>query len=119
MNPQLEGVEEIPGTYIFDIRQSIKGLRLNRFLWNMRRPHFRELFVKDAEALMAREGLSDDEKDLIRRRDWIGMLRYGSNFFLLEKFVRVSRLSNLEVYAAMRGETLEEFLKTRNVPDAR
>jgi protocatechuate 4,5-dioxygenase alpha subunit len=119
MNPQLEGVEQIPGTYIFDIRQSIKGLRLNRFLWNMRRPHFRELFVKDAEALMAREGLSDDEKDLIRRRDWIGMLRYGSNFFLLEKFVRVSRLSNLEAYAAMRGETLEEFLKTRNVPDAR
>lgn len=119
MNPQLEGIEQIPGTYPFDIRQSVKALRLNRFFWRMRRAHFRELFVKDAEALMAREGLSDEEKDLLRRRDWIGMVRYGVNFFVLEKFVRVARLSNLEVYAAMRGETLEEFLKTRNVPDAR
>lgn len=119
MNPQLEGIDDIPGTYPFDIRQSIRALRLNRFFWRMRRPHFRELYLKDAEALMQREGLSEEERELVRRRDWIGMVRYGVNFFVLEKFVRVARLSNLEVYAAMRGETLEEFLKTRNVPDAR
>ena len=28
-------------------------------------------------------------------------------------------MSNLEVYAAMRGETFEDFMKTRRVPDAR
>ena len=26
--------------------------------------------------------------------------------------------SNLHIYAAMRGETLEDFQKTRNAPDA-
>jgi hypothetical protein len=38
---------------------------------------------------------------------------------VLEKFARVLKMSNPEVYAAMRGETLEQFLRTRNVPGAR
>jgi gallate dioxygenase len=33
---------------------------------------------------------------------------------MLEKLAAVSGVSNLHVYAAMRGETLEEFLATRN-----
>jgi hypothetical protein len=31
----------------------------------------------------------------------------------------VVKLSNPDVYASMRGETLEQFLATRNVPGAR
>ena len=42
------------------------------------------------------------------------MIHYGVIFFMLEKLAAVSGVSNLHVYAAMRGETLEEFLKTRN-----
>jgi gallate dioxygenase len=30
----------------------------------------------------------------------------------------VSGVSNLHIYAAMRGQTLEEFQKTRNAPGA-
>ena len=36
MNPQLVGIEELTGTYPFDIRQSMKAMRLNRFFWQMR-----------------------------------------------------------------------------------
>ena len=32
MNPQLEGIESLPGTYLFDLERSAKALRLNRFL---------------------------------------------------------------------------------------
>ena len=119
MNRQLEGIESIPGTYPFDLRRSVKALRLNRFFWKMREPRFREEFLRDEAGLMAREGLSEEERSLVARRDWLGLVRYGANFFVLEKLARVVRRSNLEVYAAMRGETLEEFLRTRNVPDAR
>jgi len=56
---------------------------------------------------------------MIRRRDWLGLVRYGVNFFVLEKFARVVKLSNPDVYASMRGESLEQFLATRNVPGAR
>ncbi|WP_119157808.1 protocatechuate 3,4-dioxygenase [Caldimonas tepidiphila] len=119
MNPQLEGIESIEGTYPFDLRTSIRTLRINRFFWGLARAENRELYLADPERAFEQAGLSEHERRLVREQDWIGLIRHGVNFFVLEKFVRVARKSNLEVYAAMRGETLEAFLQTRRVPDAR
>jgi hypothetical protein len=119
MNPQLAGVERVAGTYVFDLAVSVRTLRINRFFWRMTQQAWRERFLDDEEALYQQAGLSEAERDMVRRRDWLGMIRYGVNFFVLEKFARVVKLSNPHVYASMRGETLEEFLATRNVPGAR
>ena len=119
MNPQLEGIEAIEGTYPFDLRASIRALGLNRFFWGLTRPEARAAFVRDEEAAYAAAGLSEQERALVRARDWLGLIRYGVNFFVLEKFARTLKLSNADMYAAMRGESLAEFLATRNVPDAR
>ena len=119
MNPQLEGVESIPGTYPFDLRMSARAYRLNRFLWSIRDPAFREALKADPEAVYERMQLTEEERDLIRRRDWRGLIHHGACFFVLEKLGRIAGVSNAEMYAAMRGETLEEFVKTRNVPGAR
>ena len=35
-------------------------------------------------------------------------------FFVLEKLAAVLGIPNLQVYAAMRGERLEDFIQTRN-----
>ncbi len=59
-------------------------------------------------------GLTAQERDLVRRRDWRGLIHYGVIFFLLEKLAAVLGITNLHVYAAMRGQTLEDFQKTRN-----
>jgi hypothetical protein len=119
MNPQLEGIETLEGTYPFDLRSSMKTLRLNRFFWNLRLADKRDLFQRDEDEAMRQADLAEEEKTLVRSRDWLGLIRYGVNFFVLEKFARVNRISNLEVYARMRGESFEEFLKTRRIPDAR
>jgi gallate dioxygenase len=37
---------------------------------------------------------------------------------MLEKLGAVVGVSNLHIYAAMRGETLEQFQQTRNAPGA-
>ena len=58
------------------------------------------------------------ERDLLRRRDWCGLIHYGAIFFVLEKLAAVIGVSNLHVYAAMRGQPLDEFMKTRNAPSA-
>ncbi len=42
------------------------------------------------------------------------MIHYGVIFFMLEKLGAVVGVSNLHIYAAMRGQTLEDFQKTRN-----
>ncbi len=41
-------------------------------------------------------------------------MQYGAIFFVLEKMAAVVGVSNLHVYAHMRGQTLYEFQKTRN-----
>jgi len=63
--------------------------------------------------------LSAEERDMVKRLDWKALQDYGASFFCLEKLARTKGVSNPEMVAAFRGETLEEFLKTRRVPGAR
>ncbi len=118
-NPQTAGVEALGGTYLFDLRACNRALEFNRFFWHMIRPEHRAAFIADEESAMAAAGLTEAQKALVRARDWLGIVRSGVNFFVLEKWARVLKLSNLEVYAAMRGETLDAFMQTRQVPQAR
>jgi gallate dioxygenase len=46
------------------------------------------------------------------------MMRHGVIFFMLEKLGAVLGVSNLHIYAAMRGQSLAEFQQTRNAPGA-
>ena len=103
--------------YVFDLERSAKGLRLNRFLNGLTRKDNRELFLKNPDEAM--RGLSEHEKDMVRRLDWKALQDYGASFFCLEKLARTRGVSNPEMVAAFRGETLEQFLKTRRVPGAR
>ncbi|MHB8285018.1 MAG: hypothetical protein ACYDD1_10120 [Caulobacteraceae bacterium] len=118
-NPQTVGIEDLTGTYVFDLRVCNRTLNLNRFFWNMIRLASREAFWSDEEAAMTDAGLNDTEKTLVRARDWLGLVQYGVNFFVLEKWARVVKKTNLEVYAIMRSESFEDFMATRQVPDAR
>jgi gallate dioxygenase len=115
---QLAGIELLEGTYPFDFARSVKAYRLNDFLHRMVEPAHRARFLADPEAAFAAAGLTDEERDLVRRRDWRGMIHYGVIFFMLEKLGAVTGVSNLHIYAAMRGQSLEDFQKTRNAPGA-
>jgi len=114
MGAQLAGAQELEGTYPYTLDRSAKGYRVNRFLHGLLDPATRERFRADEEAAFAEAGLTEEERDLIRRRDWRGMIHYGVIFFLLEKLGAISGVSNLDIYAGMRGQSLEEFMKTRN-----
>ncbi len=104
-------------SYVFDLEKSARGLRLNRFLHSLGNRERRKLFLEKPEEVM--QGLSEQEKDMVRRLDWSAMQDYGASFFCLEKLGRAKGVSNPQMVAAFRGETLEEFLKTRRVPGAR
>jgi gallate dioxygenase len=108
------GADQIEGTYPFTIERSVKGFRINHFLHSLTDPKVRKAFKQDEEKCLAEADLSDEERDLIRRRDWIGMIHYGVIFFMLEKLGAVTGVPNPAIYASMKGMTLEEFQKTRN-----
>jgi gallate dioxygenase len=111
---QLEGVERLAGTYPYTLERSAKAYRLNRFLHDLIIPEHREAFRTNADALMNSHDLTEAEADLVRRLDWRGLIHYGVIFFVLEKLAAVVGVSNVRVYAAMRGQSLEEFQSTRN-----
>ena len=113
---ELEGAASLAGTYPFTHARSHANLRLNSFLHDLVLPAHRERFVNDFEALALERGLSNEEMELVRERRWLDMVRRGVSFFVLEKMAAVLGVSNPAVYAAFRGESLEQFLATRKVP---
>ena len=119
MNPQLQGVANLEGTYVFNLERSARALRLNRFLHGLTQAEKRALFKDNPDAAFDQARLSAEERRMVSALDWAALMRYGASFFCLEKLGRVKGVSNPEMVAGFRGETLEEFLKTRNVPGAR
>ena len=67
---------------------------------------------------MARFFLTEDEKNLIRRRDFKGLIEAGMNIYAMLKLGSVTGNSLYRMGAQMRGESYEQFLATRNMKDA-
>lgn len=115
---QLKGAEDLPGTYPFTLQTSVRAFRINKYLYQLIKPEFRARFLADPESTYEEAGLTAIEREMITARDWQALIRYGVIFFLLEKTGAVVGVSNLHIYAAMRGESLADFQKTRNAPGA-
>jgi gallate dioxygenase len=114
LSHELAGIEKLPGTYPFTLERSVKAYRLNHFLHRLIEPAYRRQFLDDAEPMFEEAKLTAEERDMVRRRDWRALIQYGASFFLLEKLGAVIGTTNLHIYAAMRGQSLEEFQRTRN-----
>ena len=114
MGHELAGIDQLEGTYPFTIERSVASYRINNFLHELIKPEFRNQFLVDPEPLFEAHSIPEHERDMIRRRDWRTMIQYGVIFFLLEKLGAVVGTTNLHIYAAMRGQSLEDFQKTRN-----
>jgi protocatechuate 4,5-dioxygenase, alpha chain len=112
------GLKPIPDTSIFDLRISRRGYRLNKMCGSLCLPANRAAFQQDEEAYMARFSLPDEEKALIRKRDFGGMIRAGMNIYWMLKIGSVTANGLYKMGAQMRGESYEQFLATRNFKDA-
>jgi gallate dioxygenase len=110
---EYEGVTKLPGSYPFDFARSMRAYRLNRYLHGIIQPELRGRFLYDREGSYERGKLTEHEKDMLRRLDWRALIQYGVIFFILEKLAAAVGVPNQHIYAAMRGESLEEFQKTR------
>jgi protocatechuate 4,5-dioxygenase alpha chain len=113
MPKQIDPQRTIPDTSIFDLRSSFKGYRINKFANSLNSPENREAFKADEEAYLAKFGLSEEEKALIRKRDFNGLIAAGGNIYFLIKIGFCTGFGLYRMGAQMRGETYDEFLATR------
>src|SRR5512134_2850033 len=96
-------MKEIPDTSIFDLRLSRRGARLNRMCTALCSPAERDAFKRDEEAFMERFSLNEDEKNLIRKRDFRGLIEAGMNIYAMLKVGSATGNSLYRMGAQMRG----------------
>ena len=116
MGQQLTG--PIADTTVFDLRLSRRGQRLNKLCAALCSPQERDAFKRDEEAFMSRFALTEAEKELIRRRDFEGLIEAGTNIYFLLKIGSVTGTGLYKMGAQMRGESYDEFLATRHIHGA-
>jgi gallate dioxygenase len=110
---EYDGLTKLEGSYPFNFDLSSRAYRLNKYLHGIIQPELRGRFLYDREGSYERGRLTEEEKEMLRNLDWRALIRYGVIFFILEKLAAAVGVPNQAIYAAMRGESLEAFQKTR------
>ena len=87
---------------LFDEDTATRGRRLNKAAYSLKDAHQRELFAEDEERWMEQFGLTDEEKELVRRRDWIGLWRAGMSIYVMVKLSGVTDTPLPEIGRQMR-----------------
>ena len=117
MSRQTGHTDHIPGTRIFTGQRSQRGRNVNRFCYSLHEEQNREAYKKDPDAYMDGFGLSDWEKQKLKEKDWKALVEEGgANVYMLFKLGAINGEGLASYGAQQRGQTLEEFMKTRNVP---
>ena len=109
--------DHIPGTTVFTGQRSQQGLKLNRFAYSLHTAANRDAYKQDPDGYMTGYALSDWEKQKILEKDWKALVEEGGgSIYMLLKVGAITGDGLASYGAQQRGETKEEFLKTRNVP---
>ena len=87
---------------LFDETTARRGIRLNKAAYSLKHAEQRELFDRDEEAWMEQFGLTDDERRLVRDRDWIGLWRAGMTIYVMVKLSGVTGTPLPEIGRQMR-----------------
>jgi protocatechuate 4,5-dioxygenase alpha subunit len=103
----------VHGALVFTGERSQAGYRLNRMAMGLTRPENRARFVADEAGFLAEAGLSETEIDLVRRRDWKGMLDHGGSIYLVIKVAGALGITLPEVGAHTAGMTLAQYQAKR------
>jgi protocatechuate 4,5-dioxygenase alpha chain len=91
-----------PELDLFDEHTARRGIRLNKAAYSLKDGPQRELFHADEERWMDQFGLTDEERALIRARDWIGLWRSGMSIYVMVKLSGVTKTPLPEIGKQMR-----------------
>jgi protocatechuate 4,5-dioxygenase alpha chain len=111
---QLRSGAKVADSPVFDLAMSWRGFRINKMCNALSQASERTAFKADEEGFMARFRLTEEEKNLVRARDFPGLLAHGGNIYFLIKLGVVTGNGLYAMGAKMRGESYDQFLATRN-----
>jgi protocatechuate 4,5-dioxygenase alpha chain len=101
--------QDIPGTILFDSKQSRKGFHLNQFCMSLMKAENRAAFKADEAGYLARYPMTTEQRAAVLARDWNGMIRLGGNIYFTSKIAATDGLSFQQIAAIMSGVTQPEY----------
>jgi protocatechuate 4,5-dioxygenase alpha chain len=101
--------DDLPGTIVFDADRAREGYHLNMFCMSMMKPENRAAFKANERAYLDRWPMTQEQKQVILKRDWNGMLALGGNIYFTAKLAATDGLSFQQIAAKMSGSTQEEY----------
>lgn len=104
-----EGKREIAGTLVFDGDLAKSGYAINAMCYSFNKAENRARFVEDEEAYMEEFGLSEEQRQAVRKRDVLAMLAAGGNVYYLAKLAGILGLNVQDLGALQTGMSLQEF----------
>ena len=87
---------------LFDEATATRGMRLNKAAYSLKDEEQRTLFAQDEDRWMDQFGLTAQEQELMRARDWIGLWRNGMSIYVMVKLLGVTGTPLPEVGRQMR-----------------
>ncbi len=100
---------DIPGTTLFDGDMAQKGYALNRMCFSFNDAANRAAFKKDEDAYCAKFGLSERQREAVRRRNVLEMIAAGGNIYYLAKLAGIFGFNVQDVGAQQTGVSVEAF----------
>ena len=103
----------IPGTYVFDGKQSALGYELNKLVSSLAKAENRAAFIADEDAYVARFALTPEQREALKTRNFLRMLQLGANIYYLYKMTALPemRMKMTELGALQAGMPHDDYLK--------
>jgi protocatechuate 4,5-dioxygenase alpha chain len=107
--PSRRDYDDIPGTIVFDGRQSRRGYALNKFLMSLNQAANREAFKADEAGYLDRFRLDAEQREAVLGRQWLRLLEVGGNVYYTYKLAACDGMTFQDLAGAQTGMTREEF----------
>lgn len=101
--------QPVAGTTIFDGEEARKGYALNKMCYSFNDAANRAAFVADEDAYCARYGLNPEQREAIRSRNVLQLIKAGGNAYYLAKFAGIFGLDMQDIGAQQTGMTKDQF----------
>lgn len=98
--------QDIP---IFNGEAAQRGYSLNALCFSFNSAERRATFVADPEAYFEAYGLTEAQRDAVRRRDVAALIREGGNAYYLLKLANLAGMDVQDIGAQQTGVTRAEF----------